>query len=55
MPVSSFERLNQENRELALKYCVEGMIVGNYLTTDGVELDEDIKSVHKLGKKIKHV
>ena len=48
-------RLNQENRELALKYCVEGMIVGNYLTTDGVELDEDIKSVHKLGKKIKHV
>lgn len=48
-------RLSPKNRELALKYCVEGMIVGNYLTTDGVELDEDIKSVHKLGKTIAHV
>ena len=48
-------RLNAQNRELALKYCVEGMIIGNYLTTDGVEIDEDIKSVHKLGKKIKNV
>ena len=48
-------RLSPKNRELALKYCVEGMIVGNYLTTDGVELDEDIKSVHKLGKQIAYV
>jgi len=48
-------RLSPENRELALKYCVEGILIGNYLTTIGIEPQEDIDSVHKLGKTIAHV
>ena len=43
-------RLSQENQELALKTCVEGILVGNYLTTVGKEPAEDIKTVEKLGK-----
>ena len=45
-------RLSQENQELALKTCVEGIMVGNYLTTVGREPSEDIKTVDKLGKKL---
>lgn len=48
-------RLNPKNRELALKYCVEGILIGNYLTTIGIEPQEDIESVQKLGKIISHV
>lgn len=48
-------RLSTKNRELALKYCVEGILIGNYLTTIGIEPHEDIESVHKLGKTIAHV
>ncbi len=48
-------RLSEENRELALKYCVEGILIGNYLTTTGIQPQEDIESVHKLGKTIENV
>lgn len=45
-------RLSQDNQELALKTCVEGILVGNYLTTVGREPHEDIETARKLGKKI---
>ena len=46
-------RLSQENQELALKTCVEGILVGNYLTTVGKEPADDIKMVAKIGKTLK--
>jgi len=45
-------KLSQENQELALKTCVEGILVGNYLTTVGKEPLEDIKTEEKLGKNL---
>ena len=45
-------RLSQENQELALKTCVEGILVGNYLTTAGREPHEDLETANKLGKNI---
>lgn len=45
-------RLSQENQELALKTCVEGILVGNYLTTVGKEPHEDLETANKLGKNI---
>lgn len=48
-------RLSAKNQELALKYCVEGILIGNYLTTIGIEPKEDIDLVNKLGKVIAHV
>lgn len=45
-------RLSQENQELALKTCVEGILVGNYLTTVGREPHEDFETANKLGKNI---
>ena len=45
-------RLSQENQELALKTCVEGILVGNYLTTVGREPNEDLETANKLGKNI---
>lgn len=45
-------RLCEENQEKALKTCVEGIMVGNYLTTVGKAPEEDIKTVQKLGKTI---
>ena len=45
-------RLSEENQELALKTCVEGILTGNYLTTTGKTPDEDIKTVQKLGKNL---
>ena len=45
-------RLYDENQELALKYCVEGIMTGNYLTTTGKKPEEDIKKAEKLGKTI---
>lgn len=45
-------RLSQENQELALKTCVEGILIGNYLTTVGREPHEDIETANKLGKNI---
>lgn len=46
-------RLSEENQEKALKTCVEGILIGNYLTTLGKEPYEDIETVAKLGKTIK--
>ena len=45
-------RLSQENQELALKTCVEGILVGNYLTTVGREPHEDLETAKKLDKNI---
>lgn len=45
-------RLSQENQELALKTCAEGIMVGNYLTTIGRAPEEDIQTVEKLGKNL---
>ena len=47
-------RLSQENQELALNTCVEGILIGNYLTTVGREPHEDIETVKNLGKKLLH-
>ena len=45
-------RLSQQNQELALKTCVEGILIGNYLTTVGKEPSENITTAEKLGKNI---
>lgn len=45
-------RLSEENQRKALKTCVEGIMVGNYLTTIGKAPEEDIKTVNELGKEI---
>lgn len=45
-------RLSKENMETALKYTVNGILIGNYLTTIGIEPDEDLKTLEKLGKKL---
>lgn len=45
-------RLSQENQELALKTCVEGILIGNYLTTVGKEPVEDIETIKKLNKNL---
>lgn len=45
-------RLSQENQELALNTCVEGILIGNYLTTVGKEPAQDIETVKKLGKNL---
>ena len=48
-------RLSDENQELALKTCVEGILTGNYLTTTGKSPQDDIKTIEKLNKKLKRV
>lgn len=45
-------RLSEENQKKALNSCVEGIMVGNYLTTVGKAPEEDIKTVSELGKAI---
>ncbi len=45
-------RLSEENQKKALNTCVEGIMVGNYLTTVGKAPEEDIKTVELLGKTI---
>src|SRR5574344_426201 len=45
-------RLSQKNQELALKTCVEGILIGNYLTTVGKAPEEDLKTVKKLDKNL---
>ena len=48
-------RLSDENQELALKTCVEGILTGNYLTTTGKSPQDDIKTLTKLNKKLKRL
>ena len=45
-------RLSAENQEKALKTCVEGILIGNYLTTVGKNPEEDIQTVEKSGLEI---
>ncbi len=45
-------RLSDENQQLALKTCVEGILIGNYLTTVGKNPQDDIETVKKLDKKL---
>lgn len=45
-------RLSEENQQLALQTCVEGLMIGNYLTTIGKAPQEDLETLAKLGKKI---
>ncbi len=45
-------RLSKENMEKALDTTVNGILIGNYLTTIGIEPAEDIKTLQKLGKKL---
>lgn len=46
-------RLSEENQKKALQTCVEGILIGKYLTTVGKAPEEDIKTVAELGKNIK--
>lgn len=48
-------RLSKENQKKALENCVEGIMVGNYLTTVGAKPQQDIEMVQNIGKKIKNV
>ena len=43
-------KLSDENQKLALKTCVEGILIGNYLTTVGKNPENDIETVKQLGK-----
>lgn len=43
-------RLSKENMELALENCVEGILIGNYLTTIGITPEQDRETLKKLGK-----
>ncbi len=45
-------KLSEENQELALRTCVEGIMTGNYLTTTGKKPQEDLITVKKLGKRL---
>ena len=45
-------RLSDDNQKLALQTCVEGIMIGNYLTTIGKNPKEDIETVRQLGKTI---
>ncbi len=45
-------RLTKENMELAVENCIEGILIGNYLTTIGITPEEDIKTLKKLGKNL---
>ncbi len=45
-------RLSKENMEIALDCAVNGILIGNYLTTIGIEPKDDIETLKKLGKKL---
>lgn len=45
-------RLSDENQKKALNTCVEGIMVGNYLTTVGKAPEDDIRTITELGKTI---
>ncbi len=52
-PCGGRMRLSDENQRKALNSCVEGIMVGNYLTTVGKAPEEDLKTITELGKTIK--
>ena len=43
-------RLSAENQKKALKYCVEGILTGDYLTTTGKSFQQDLQMLQQLGK-----
>jgi len=45
-------RLSKENMEIALDCAVNGILIGNYLTTIGIEPKDDIETLKRLGKKL---
>lgn len=45
-------RFSAENQELGIKAGVNGILVGNYLTTIGITPEEDRKLLEKAGKKL---
>lgn len=45
-------RLSKKNMEIALENAVNGILIGNYLTTIGIEPKDDIETLKKLGKKL---
>lgn len=45
-------RLSEENQKIALKSCVDGIMIGNYLTKTSRDPQEDIKMVKETGKQI---
>ncbi len=45
-------RLSEKNQELMLKYCVEGILTGDYLTTTGKTPEKDLKTIEKLNKEL---
>lgn len=45
-------RLSKENMEKALDSAVNGILIGNYLTTIGIEPADDIETLKRLGKKL---
>ena len=45
-------RLSIENQKLALKTCVDGIMIGNYLTKTGRNPQEDMKMIEETGRKI---
>lgn len=46
-------RLNLENQKKALKTCVDGIMIGNYLTKTGRNPQEDIDMLKELNKEIR--
>lgn len=47
-------RFSPKYQELGFKAGINGMLVGNYLTTIGVEPEEDLKLLEKSGMKLKN-
>ena len=45
-------RLSKENQELCIQAGVNGIIVGNYLTTTGFTPQDDAKMIEKIGRKL---
>jgi biotin synthase len=43
-------RFSKQNQELGIKAGVNGILVGNYLTTIGITPEEDLKLLEKIGK-----
>ncbi|HSA05813.1 MAG TPA: biotin synthase BioB [Candidatus Gastranaerophilales bacterium] len=46
-------RLSLKNQELGIKAGINGVLIGNYLTTIGISPEEDNKLIERAGKKLK--
>ena len=45
-------RFSKENQRLGLKAGINGMLIGNYLTTNGVDKNEDIEMLESMSLKM---